>query len=115
MSPWAYVLGASLVLNAALGWAYLGQRDEAAAAVGERDQARGAATACSDATEELRRLADKSLKEGATARAASRDAAKKLASRADDELTRTPAVPGDACASAAQENREWLEKRRAAP
>lgn len=113
MSPWAYVLLVSLALNALLGWDDLRQRAAVATVAAERDAAAGAATACSDATEQLRILADKSLKDGAAARGKARTLAEQLAARADGELGRAPAVPGDVCASAAQENREWLTKRRA--
>jgi len=113
MSPAAWILALSLLANAALGWAWLSARDDATAAAVERDNARGAAMACSDATEDLRTLADKALADGRAAREKARQLAASAGARADAELSRAPAVRGDACASAQQENREWLEKRRA--
>lgn len=69
-SPGLWILLTSLTANAALGWAYLGQRDETAAAMVQRDQTRGDASACSDATEALRDLAAQRAKAAAPARAA---------------------------------------------
>ncbi len=51
MNPWAYVLAASLLVNGVLGRVYLGKRDAATLAAEQRDDARGLASACSDATE----------------------------------------------------------------
>ena len=61
----ALALLASLAANGLLGWAYLGQRDDATQARADlgameqqRDGARADARACSDATDDLRTLAD---------------------------------------------------------
>jgi len=64
MSPYILIiLAASIAGNAALEWAYLGQRDKITEARGEvtameqqRDGARGAASACSDAVDDVRTL-----------------------------------------------------------
>ena len=72
----AIALLASLAANGAMGWAYLGQRDDAAQARADlgameqqRDSARQAASACSDATDDLRTLADQRAIEAQAARA----------------------------------------------
>lgn len=111
LSPTLLVLGISLAVNAALGWAYLGQRDETTAAAGQRDQARADATACSDAAEDLRELADKRKAAAAPARAAAASAAQGLQQRADYTLGLQPNVPGDMCASMQALGDEWLQGR----
>lgn len=109
---------ASLVGNVALTLAYLGQRDAAttmAAALrameGERDSARSLASACSDAVQDLRDLADKRAREAAAARATAASKARDHEQRADEILATPPAVPGDACASAQHQVDNWLQGR----
>lgn len=118
MTPMQIILLVSLAANGLLGWAYLGQRDdatEARAAVSAKGQelagARGAAQACSTAVDELRRLADKRAREAETARRAA--GARKAAydRQADAILAAPPAVPGDACASAQHRVDAWLQGR----
>ncbi len=111
MSPGVWILLASLAANAALGWAYLGQRDETAAAVVQRDQARGDASACSDATQDLRDLADKRAKAAAPARAAAATAARTHQQRADYTLGLQPRQPSDLCTSMQALGDEWLQGR----
>lgn len=115
MNPWAYVLLASLALNALLGWDDLRLREKVGAVAVERDTARGAATACSDATEALADLATKQKDAGAQLLKDAKAKALTLEQRANAERSRSQAVPGNACASAAQETAEWLTKRRGAP
>lgn len=115
MTSGTYVLLASLALNGVLGWAYLGQRDETTAAEGRYRAAAGQASACDDATEDLMEAGAKQKAAGAKAITAARELALTWEQRANAERSRPQAVLGDACASAAQENREWLEKRRAKP
>lgn len=111
ISPMLIALALSLAANAALGWAYLGQRDETTAAAGQRDQARADATACSDAVEDLRELANKRSAAAAPARAAASAAAQGLNARADYTLGLQPKVPGDMCASMQALGDEWLQWR----
>lgn len=114
MNPYILIiLAASLVANAALGWAYLGQRDATTVATGERDRARADASACSDAAEDLRDLADKRRAAAAPARAAAATAAQGLNARADYTLGLQPKVPGDLCASMQALGDEWLQGRAA--
>lgn len=109
------ILGVALAIsiagNAGLTYAYLGQRDETTAAQGERDQARAAATACSDATENLRELADKRESENKKLRAAAAARAKTLNEEADAILS-TPASDPDDCKAASQRLDRWLKGRK---
>lgn len=104
-------LAISMGLNAVGGWAYLGQRDATVAAEKDRDQARDAATACSEATQDLRDLADKRAKEAAKAR---QDAAAKARSREElaDAILSTPASDTDDCKAAQQRATTWLKGRK---
>lgn len=111
MQPLLIALALSLAGNAALGWAYLGQRDDAAAAVVQRDQARADASACSDATEDLRELADKRAKVAAPARAAAATAARAHQVKADYTLSLQPRLPLDLCGSMQALGDEWLQGR----
>lgn len=118
INPIIVALAISVAANAALGWAYLGQRDETTEArtalrdmQGQRDGARDAASACSDSVEDLRELADQRGREAATARAAAADKAQGHNQRADVILAAPPPVPGDACASAQARVDSWLQGR----
>ncbi|WFF79268.1 hypothetical protein [Delftia tsuruhatensis] len=109
---------ASLIGNVLLARAYLGQRDAATSArasVGEmaqqRDGARDLAAACSDAVDDLRELADRRKKDGEAARTSAAALARKHEQRADQILAASPAVPGDACASAQHRVDIWLQGR----
>ena len=117
----ALALLASLAANGLLGWAYLGQRDDATQARADlgameqqRDGAREAANACSDAVDDLRTLADQRASEAKAARAEAAAKAKGHNQKADAILATPPAVPGDDCQSAQMRVADWL-KRRAQP
>lgn len=111
MSPWAYVLAMSLAANVGLTYIYLGERDKVAVAETERDNARGAATACSDATDDLREQADKRAKAAKPAREAAAESAKGRDKKADDILS-TPASDADDCKAAGQRIDRWLKGRK---
>lgn len=106
-------LALSLAAVGVLGVGYMGKRDDVARLEERLQAAEAAAKKCSDATEQLR----KDAKTQAAAAQAAIDAAKRQArtanARADAERNRAPAVPGDACASAQAETREWLNARKA--
>lgn len=111
-------LALSLALNAALGWAYLGQRDkttEAQSAVTameqQRDGARAVASACSDAVEDLRTVADQRAAEAKAARAEAAAKARGHNKKADSILATPAAVPGDDCRSAQVRVSDWLKGR----
>lgn len=108
---WAWVLALSLAGNGVLGWAWIGAREKAAASVVQRDDARAVASACSDATDDLRDLADKRAAEAKKAQAAARAVALDHQSRAQAILLAPAAVPGDACASAQARVDDWLRGR----
>lgn len=112
MNPLIVALAISVAANGVLCWAYLGQRDDTTAAQGQRDQARADASACSDATEDLRELAGKRSEAAAPARAAAASTAQGLQQRADYTLGLQPKVPGDMCASMQALGDEWLKGRR---
>ena len=118
INPMIVALAISVAANAALGWAYLGQRDETATALadlrgmeGQRDGARQAASACSDSVDDLRELADQRAREAAAARAAAAGTARDHNQRADQILASPAPVPGDACASAQVRVDSWLQGR----
>ncbi len=118
IAPMGYALIASAALNLLAGWAWLDQRDtvttlrtEAKAQKRDLDAARADASACSDATDDLRTLADQRAKEADAARAQARKASATRAKRADAILAAPPAVPGDDCASARVRVDNWLKNR----
>lgn len=118
MNPILIALAISLAANAALGWAYLGQRDDTTEArtalrdmEGQRDGARQSASACSDSVDDLRELADKRAREAAPARAAAASAAQGRNQLADLILSTPAPVPGDVCASAQARVDDWLKGR----
>ncbi len=118
MSALQALLLSSLIANAALAWGYLGERDDAIAAreaASAKSQelagVRGAAQACSGRVDELRLLGDK---RAAAAEPVRRAASAKAAihnRHADGILAESPAVPGDACASAQVRVDGWLKGR----
>lgn len=112
----AVVAVLALAGNAGQAWLYLNLRDEltlAKAATGareeERDTARQEASACSDAVDDLRELADDRAKEATTARATAAAQAHAAAQRADAILAAPAAVPGDDCQSAQVRVERWLQ------
>lgn len=105
------LLGLSALTNIGLAKAYLKQRDKATTAVSDRDSARGAATACSDATEALAELSTKRHKEGEAARKAAERKAADWQLTAQRILTSPQKVPGDVCSSAQAEVDEDLAGR----
>ena len=91
MSPFAFLLAASITLNALLGWAWIDARDARTVAEQQRDQARADATAASDAVEALDDLAKKRAAVAKPVQAAARAAAVAAQQRATHEIaTRRP-------------------------
>jgi hypothetical protein len=72
------------------------------------------AKACSDGVAQLREQIVAQRNAHAAQLAAARAQAQRKLQQAAAERSRVQAVPGDVCASAAVETREWLQ-RRAAP
>lgn len=118
----ALALLASLAANCLLGWAYLGQRDDAtqartdlSAMERQRDGTRQAASACSDAVDDLRTVADQRAIEAKAARAEAAAQARARHQKADVILATPPAVPGDDCQSAQVRVAGWLKGRAQQP
>lgn len=111
MNAGAVILMLSLAANAALGWAYLGQRDDLAKATEQRDTARGDALACSDVTEALHELAAKRAAAAAPARAAAATVARTHQQRADHTLGLQPSKPANLCTSMQALGDECLQGR----
>lgn len=107
-------LVASMGWNVYQAWSIADLRADLIGARIKAVAAQDAAKACSAAVDELRASAERQAKQAADAIAAARRNAVAAGRRADAERNRAPAVPGDACASAAVESREWLQRRRAA-
>lgn len=111
MNPILIALLLSVAANGLLGWQWLSARDRATVAVVQRDDARADATACSDATDDLRTLADARKKEADKARLAAAGQAKPHEQRADYTLGLRPKLPNDMCASMQSLGDEWLQGR----
>ncbi|NDZ11473.1 hypothetical protein C7T35_01490 [Variovorax sp. WS11] len=105
------LLGLSALTNIGLTKAYLKARDAKTQAIADRDSARGAATACSDATEALAELSNKRHDQGEAARQAAEKKAASWQKLAQGILTSPPKVPGNVCASAQAEVDEELAGR----
>lgn len=111
MSPWAYVLLASLAANAGLSYLWLDARDDVAAGAVRLDEARAHANACSDATEALQEQAKKREAENKLLRANAAKAAQTLNEQADAILS-APASDPDDCKAASQRLDRWLKGRK---
>lgn len=107
----AILLAISMLGNAWLGKVWLGARDDLAVATTERDNARGAATACSDGVEALADVAATRKAEAAAARAKAAQLANKHQAAAQRELATPATVPGNDCQSAADRAQRWLVNR----
>lgn len=107
----ATVLAISLLANAGLTRAYLGARDDLAEATGARDQARAAATSCSDGVRRLQAEAADRDREATRFRERAQDMARERQRRAQRILTAPPAFPGDDCRSASAAIDAWLGER----
>lgn len=107
----ALLLGLSVLGNAIQYRTNLGTRDQLVEAKGARDQARAAASSCSDATEALRELADKTAAAGRKAAAEAAARARSHQARAQEILAAPPAVAGDDCRSAHLRAVGWIQGR----
>lgn len=101
----------SLAGNAALGWVWLGTRDALVQAVSDRDLARSSASACSDATDDLRKLADRRAAAAKKAQASARRQAAAHEQLAQTILSTPAALAGDDCGSARVRVDRWLVER----
>ena len=112
------LMAISLASNAALGMAYLGQRDatttardEASKIAGQRDGARAAANACTSAVEDLKVIAIRRTTEATTARLQAQSLERRYQTRADAIMAAPPAIPGNDCQSAQVRVDGWLQSR----
>lgn len=115
----ALLLALSMGGNVVLTKVWLGADRRATAATEQRDQARGVAKTCSDATDALRQEADKRAAAARIATAAAETRARTAEQRANRERS-APVAPPDApqaqaCELAQQQNAEWLANRRPKP
>lgn len=111
MTPLAWAGAVSIALNVVLGGLWLHARDVATTTTVQRDTARADASACSDATEDLRMQADKRAAAAKPVRAIAREQAATREARADALLSTPAAVPGDDYASARARVDAWLKGR----
>lgn len=119
MNPITVAIGVLLVTsmagNAFLFSALGETRERAAKSEVGRQTAVGAAQTCSNYVGKLGKDAEARAANAKPLIEAANSAAKVANTQADAEVQRAPAVPGDACASAEAETREWLQRRRATP
>jgi hypothetical protein len=106
-----YFIAVSLAFNLALGWAYLGQRDETQKAKDQATQAATAAKQCSDGVKDLQDAAADSKVDHLMALANAKEAADRANRRADIILKAGPAAPGDDCKSAQIRVDQWWQTR----
>lgn len=109
------LLATSMAGNALLFSTLLETRDRATRADSGRRTAVQAAQSCSNYVGKLGDDAKKRAENAEPLKAAAKTAAVAANRSADAEVQRAPAVPGDACASAEAETREWLQRRRTTP
>ena len=107
--PLLLALALSLAGNAALGWAWLHERDLAAVAVAALDGAQQDAQACTDAVNGLSQLATDRAAAAKTERAAAKQASGKLYKRADRTLSK-PQGTGT-CEGMQALGDDWLRER----
>lgn len=105
------ILALSLAGNAALGWAYLHQRDATTTAKVEQRQATGVALECSKGTESLETKAAERHAAAAPKIEQARQQAGAADRRADAILATPPAAPGDVCVSAQALVDDWWAGR----
>jgi len=103
----ALLLAVSLLGNVLL-WQ---QRTRAIAAELQLDGVRSVASACSDATDDLRSLADQRAAEARRARATAALSAQSYSARADATLSQAPVPGADVCTSLQTLGDEWLRGR----
>lgn len=111
MNPIHILLALSVAGNAALGWAYLGQRDKAVTHEVREQQATGVALKCSEGTESLQTKAAERHAAAAPKIEQARQQAAAADRRADAILAAPPAAPGDVCVSAQALVDDWWAGR----
>lgn len=107
----AIALALSLAGNAAMGWAWLGTRDDLASALVRQQAAEGAAQQCSEGVAALQARAAAAARASAVQRAAAAASAAAGDARADVILASPPSTPADDCKSAVDQVDQWLQSR----
>lgn len=107
----AIALAISVAINAALGWAYLGQRDKAVASVVKAAQATGAAVACSAGVDSLQKKADERKAAAAPQIEKAKQAAAVDNTKADAILAAPATTRGNDCKSASDRVDTWWAER----
>lgn len=108
------LLMASLAGNGLLFVQLDRQQDETTRAREALATAMAAARTCDQAVAALQETARAQAEQAARQIDRARTEAMSANQRAEAERRRPPAVPGNTCASAEAENREWLQRRRGA-
>lgn len=111
MPAMGWLLALSCTANAALAWAWLHQRDEAARLGTMVQTAESALGECIQHTRQWQDKAHQAAQQVKAAQARAHARATLHDKAADTALQAPPAVPGDDCASAQQRARQWLEQR----
>lgn len=111
MNPLVIILCLSLLGNALLAKVWLGERDDRIEAGSQRDQARSAASVCSDATKALQEQAQQAKVENAAAVARAAASATARAKAAQVQLATPATRPGDDCGSARDRIDAWINNR----
>lgn len=109
------ILAISLAVNATLAWRVADLREDLEVANFKTMAATSTAKACSAAVADMHFSAERQAAAAAVLIGEAKRQADNANKRANAERNRPPAVPGDTCASAEIETREWLERRRTAP
>ena len=111
MTALIVLLGVSAAGNALLASAYMETREKAALTERARKTAADAAGACSAGVKRMQDAGKQQADAHAAELEKAREAGRQAGLKAAGERNRPQAVPGDACASAAVETREWLQRR----
>lgn len=111
MTPLSIALAISVAINAAVGYAYLGQRDKAVVSVEKTVQATGAAVACSAGVDSLEKKADERHATAAPKIAEAKQVAEAANTKADAILATPATEPGNDCKSASDRVDTWWADR----
>jgi len=112
VNPAYIVLALSMAGNAALGWAYLGQRDKATEAKTVTVQTTAVAVECSEGTAKLETKAVERKAVAAPKIEKAKKEAEQHNKEADKILATPPADASNVCASAQALVDDWWEKRK---
>lgn len=106
-------LAVSVLANITAGKLYLDKRDELATSEERANANMETARACSRGVDKLVTAANDRARDAEQRRKNAETAALLAQGRANELLTKQPAVPGDDCKSAKIQGEDWLAQRRA--